>query len=114
MSTELLIRCCAPTLAGMKTGSMYSCPCADRETLLRELQGMNRLLSPKGLCILPLRFEEERALPPLGNLSVNDSQPTMFWPMSSTVSPAGVWMTSTGLMRSCTVMGGESLGQSRS
>lgn len=62
MSTELLIRCCAPTLAGMKTGSMYSCPCADRKTLLRELQGMNRLLSPKGLCILPLRFDEGRAL----------------------------------------------------
>ena len=31
MSTELLIQCCAPTLAGMKTGSIYSCPYETRE-----------------------------------------------------------------------------------
>ena len=34
MSTELLIQCCAPTLAGMKTGSIYSCPYETREELL--------------------------------------------------------------------------------
>lgn len=62
MSTELLIRCCAPTLAGMKTGSLYSCPYEKRETLLGELRGLNRLLSPRGLYILPLRFDARRAL----------------------------------------------------
>ena len=62
MSTELLIRCCAPTLAGLKTGSMYACPYEKRETLLGELGRLNRLLSPRGLRILPLRFGPDRAL----------------------------------------------------
>ena len=62
MSTELLIQCCAPTLAGMKTGSIYSCPFDTREMLLRELQGLNRKLSSRGLRIMPLRFGEDRAL----------------------------------------------------
>ena len=62
MSTELLIRCCAPTLAGLKTGSMYACPYDTRETLLDELRRLNRLLSPRGLRILPLRFGPDRAL----------------------------------------------------
>lgn len=62
MSTELLIRCCAPTLAGLKTGSIYACPYEKRETLLSELRELNRLLSPRGLRILPLRFGADRAL----------------------------------------------------
>ena len=34
MSEELLIKQCAPTLAGIKTGSLFPCPCDDREALL--------------------------------------------------------------------------------
>ena len=62
MSDELLVRCCAPTLAGIKTGSLFSCPCKDRGELLGELRRLNRELSPRGLCILPLRFGSGRAL----------------------------------------------------
>ena len=62
MSTELLIHCCAPTLAGIKTGSVYACPYEERETLLRDLRQLNRAFLPRGLCILPLRFGEDRAL----------------------------------------------------
>ncbi len=62
MSTELLIQCCAPTLAGIKTGSIYSCPYETQEELLHELRGLNRILSPRGLRILPLRFGKGRAL----------------------------------------------------
>ena len=62
MSTELLIQCCAPTLAGIKTGSLYSCPYETREELLQELRELNRKLSPRGLRIMPLRFGADRAL----------------------------------------------------
>ena len=34
MSEEILIRQGAPTLAGIKTGSLFPCPCDDREALL--------------------------------------------------------------------------------
>ena len=57
MSEELLIRQGAPTLAGIKTGSLFPCACACRATLLT-----NRTLTPKGLCLLPLRIADGRAL----------------------------------------------------
>ncbi len=62
MSEDILIRHCAPTLAGLKTGSLFSCPCAARGELLAELRRLNRLLVPKGLRALPLRIQKGRAL----------------------------------------------------
>jgi len=62
MSEELLIRQGAPTLAGIKTGSLFPCPCEDRDALLADIRRLNRLLVPKGLCLLPIRFLEEQAL----------------------------------------------------
>ena len=52
MSEEILVRQGAPTLAGIKTGSLFSCPCEDHEALMTDI----RRLSPKGLCLpLPRR-----------------------------------------------------------
>ena len=51
-----MVRQCAPTLAGIKTGSLFPCPCSSREELLCQVRSLNRRLSPKGLCLLPLRF----------------------------------------------------------
>lgn len=62
MSEELFIRQCAPTLAGIKTGSLFPCPCGDQELLMDEIRQMNRLLVPKGLCLLPIRCGGEHAL----------------------------------------------------
>ena len=62
MSEELMVRQCAPTLAGIKTGSLFPCPCTSREELLCQVRSLNRRLSPKGLCLLPLRFTEGKAL----------------------------------------------------
>ena len=61
MSEELLVRFCSPTLAGLKTGSMVTCPFATREELESELRRLNRAFSPKGLRILPLRYRGGRA-----------------------------------------------------
>lgn len=62
MSEELLIRHCSPTLAGIKTGNLFSCPCASQKELTRELRRLNRRLVPRGIRVLPLRVREGRAL----------------------------------------------------
>ena len=62
MAEEILIRQGASTLAGIKTGSLFPCPCEDREVLLSDIRKLNRRLSPKGLCLLPLRFLPGQAL----------------------------------------------------
>lgn len=62
MIDELLVRCCAPTLAGLKTGSIFACPYESRPSLLSELRRLNRALSPRGLRLAPLRFGLRRAL----------------------------------------------------
>ena len=62
MSEENVVRLCAPTLAGIKTGSLFPCPFENRETLLMEIRQYNQVLVPKGLCLLPLRFTDKSAL----------------------------------------------------
>ncbi|MFR5420626.1 MAG: DUF3793 family protein [Oscillospiraceae bacterium] len=52
MSEENVVRLCAPTLAGIKTGSLFPCPFENRETLLMEIRQYNQVLVPKGLCLL--------------------------------------------------------------
>ena len=62
MSEEILIKQGAPTLAGIKTGSLFSCPYETEQSLLEDVRRMNGLLVPKGLCLLPLRYENSRVL----------------------------------------------------
>ena len=62
MSNEMLIRCCAPTMANLKTGNMFNCPFGSREEMTAELRKLNRILGHKGLRILPLRWSDGRAL----------------------------------------------------
>ena len=62
MSDEIIIRQCAPTLAAIKTGNLFSCPCGDRLELLVQIRSFNQKYVSKGLCLLPLRFWQERAL----------------------------------------------------
>lgn len=62
MNEEYIVRNCAPTLAGIKTASMFSCPCDCRQTLQSFLRQMNKRLNPKGIRLLPLRVSEKRAL----------------------------------------------------
>ena len=62
MSNETLIRCCAPTMARLKTGNMFTCPFDSREQMTEELRLLNRRLRHKGLRILPLRWRNGKAL----------------------------------------------------
>ena len=62
MSEELIIRHCSPTLAGLKTGNLFSCTFAAEEELRRNICALNKKLVPKGIRVLPLRLEGNRAL----------------------------------------------------
>ena len=62
MAEEILVRQGAPTLAGIKTGNLFPYPCEDREALLTGIRQLNRQLSLKGLCLLPIRFLAGQAL----------------------------------------------------
>lgn len=62
MSEEIVVQCCAPTLAGIKTGSLFTCPYGRREELNESIRRLNRVLHPKGLRVLPLRYSENKAL----------------------------------------------------
>jgi len=62
MPEEGLVQFCAPTLAGMKTGSLFACPFSDAEQLRDFLRVCNRSLGGKGVCVLSLRYENGRAL----------------------------------------------------
>ena len=62
MSEELVVRLCAPTLAGLKTGSLFSAEYTSEEAIQQELSRLNRILIPKGLHAVSLRFGKSHAL----------------------------------------------------
>ena len=61
MSEETVVRQCAPTLAGIKTGSLFPCPYDSREELLQDVRSLNKRLVPKGLCLLPMRLSRRKS-----------------------------------------------------
>ena len=62
MPEELVVRQCAPTLAGIKTGSLFRAAYEDKKQLLGQIREINQRLHEKGLCLLPLRFRNGNAL----------------------------------------------------
>lgn len=50
MPEELtMVRMCAPTLAGMKTGSLYNYRYEDRGEMMKAIRGWNRRLRARGV-----------------------------------------------------------------
>ena len=62
MSEKMLIRHCSPTLAGLKTGNMFSCFYASKQDMIQSLREFNRRLSPTGLRVIPIQYRAHRAL----------------------------------------------------
>lgn len=56
MSEDIFVFHCAPTLAGIKTGSLFTCPYKEKSQVVTELRALNRRLGPKGLRVIPLRY----------------------------------------------------------
>ena len=59
---ETVIRMAAPTLAGIKTGSLFPYYYQSREELGKGIGRLNRLLIPRGLRLVLLRLTERSAL----------------------------------------------------
>lgn len=62
MSEELVVKNCSPTLAGIKTGNIFSCSFESEYELRRCIRAFNRKLVKKGLRVIPLRIKNNRAL----------------------------------------------------
>ena len=62
MSEDQLVRHGAPTLAGIKTGSLFTCEFTSKEEFLRQTAAYDRILASRGLRLITLRFMKGRAL----------------------------------------------------
>lgn len=62
MSEQQFIRNTAPTLAGIKTGSLFPYRYQSKARAIEALRRYNRQLTPKGLRLLPLRMTEDFAM----------------------------------------------------
>ena len=62
MSDEMIVEFCSPTLAGIKTGNLFSCEYLDYQTLEKDLRRVNSILLHKGIKAIPIRYLNHRAL----------------------------------------------------
>ena len=62
MSEDLLVRHCSPTMAGIKTGSMFPCEFITKDFLKENLRAVNKKLNKKGLRIIPLKIKNNKVL----------------------------------------------------
>lgn len=62
MSEDLIIRYCAPTLAGIKTGNLFNCDYKSLSDLEKIIKEVEIKLESKGVKIVPLRYSKNRVL----------------------------------------------------
>ena len=62
MSEDLIIEHCSPTLAGIKTGNMFTVKVTEDTDINEELRKLNSLLRGKGLRVIPLKRTNQYAL----------------------------------------------------
>ena len=62
MPESTLLRHCAPTLAGIKTGSLFTASYATEEELREDLEFINGVFADKGLVVTCLRYKKGTAL----------------------------------------------------
>ena len=59
---KMLIEQCAPTLARIKTGSLFTVDCGNEETLYREVESCRRVLAPRDVHVVLMRVLDGKAL----------------------------------------------------
>ena len=62
MPEDLIVQQCSPTLAGLKTGSLFTCPFRTEEELRADIASLNRRLAPKGVTVRILRVRSRALL----------------------------------------------------
>ena len=60
MGEELIVRYCSPTLAGIKTGSLFTAAFTSQKECVETLRGWNALLRRKGLRAVPFGSKNGR------------------------------------------------------
>ena len=62
MSDQFIVENASPTLAGLKTGNLFSVEYTDRKTIDEEIRDLNHVLTDKGLRAVPVRYMKNRVL----------------------------------------------------
>lgn len=62
MSEEVIVKYCSPTLAGIKTGRLFSCSYNSKNEVCEFLRELNISLRNKGVRFMPLRFKNKKVL----------------------------------------------------
>lgn len=62
MSEEFVVSQCSPTMAGLKTGSLFTCAVENEENFNKIIRQYNSRLVPRGLRLLPFKCKGGRAL----------------------------------------------------
>ena len=62
MSDEMIVEFCSPTLAGIKTGNLFSCEYSDYKELITDMNRVNGIFAKKGIKAIPIRYLNHRAL----------------------------------------------------
>jgi hypothetical protein len=60
--SEQIVKHCSPTLAGLKSGNMFSTHCENLQYMLCEIRSLNQRLAVKGIKIILLRYSGKRCL----------------------------------------------------
>jgi len=61
MLKNALVEHCSPTLAGIKTGNMFSIK-HDPTDIIKEIRELNRMITKRGLCLIPLKKSDKSTL----------------------------------------------------
>ena len=62
MQDQLIIRLCSPTLAGIKTGSLFTVGYTDRKEFNEDVRSFNHRMKNKGLRMIPVKYTEDYVL----------------------------------------------------
>ena len=62
MSDELIVEHCSPTLAGIKTGNMFTVRITEDTDIYKEIRSLNKVLRQKGLRVIPLKITGDYVL----------------------------------------------------
>lgn len=62
MSEELIVAQCSPTMAGLKTGTLFTCPKEDKKSLTESIRSINQRFVCKGIRMIPVKIVKNRIL----------------------------------------------------
>lgn len=62
MADDVIVKQCSPTLAGLKTGNLFSVNYHNPAEIKTAVRNLNRRLSGKGLRLIPVRYGQKQAL----------------------------------------------------